>query len=576
MPQTELPNVALQASPVSNGGRLQLLLAGQTRILEMIALGDASEQILHAITELIDSMSPGLISSITVLEPDGQTLGKAISASLPREFVEAAGKLKIGPDVGSCGTAAFLKQRVIVQDIDSDSKWVTARDLARRHGLRACWSEPILSRDGQVLGTFAIYYPQPVGPTAEHIGLIETAAHLAGIAIQRQRSDDELRLARDAAEAASSSKDRFLAVVSHELRTPLAPVMAAVDLLENRSDLPEQVRQDLATIRRNVELESYLIDDLLDLTRIARGKLNLRLAVVDVHAVIHEVVRICQSQLLSKNHDLQFDLRARTSLVWADAGRLRQVFWNLLSNAIKFTHKQGKITFKTRLDGSGGIVIELADTGIGIGADVMPRLFTAFEQGEAAEISRQFGGLGLGLAISRALLEMQSGEITARSQGPDRGATFSVRLPLTDRTAPASPDPQAPAQLAHHGNGEAPRILLVEDHADTLSVMLRLLESMGYPVTGADCVEDAVTLAAQQAFDLLISDLGLPDGSGLDVLRRLKECNGGGSVPLKSIALSGFGMEQDVRRSVEAGFDRHLTKPVDADALQRTIRELCS
>jgi signal transduction histidine kinase/CheY-like chemotaxis protein len=579
--------------------RVARSLAGQKRVLEMIALGDPLDEILSAITAMVESEGDGLLCTILTID-DTNHLRCAAVTSLPLGYNQAIDGEPIGPQAGSCGTAAYLQRRVIVEDIATDPLWDRYREVAIAHGLRACWSEPIIARDGTVVGTFAIYHTRPACPTPQHLELIESAAHLAGIALERQRSDDIMRRAKELAESANASKDQFLAVLSHELRTPLTPLLATVNLLEARSDLPSDVRFDLATIRRNVQMEARLIDDLLDLTRVARGKVELQHDVVDVHGILHNVIEICQNDLDAKKQQLTLGLWALRHHVWADAARLQQVFWNLLNNAIKFTPRAGKITITSEnpasSSGSVGdddelLVVRVTDTGIGIEPDVIPRLFTAFEQGQR-RITRQFGGLGLGLTISKALLELQDGTLSAHSEGHGKGAAFTVTIPVVEQ--PVAESNLAPGKTkTTDGDGDGDRdsdagakrpatasrsILLVEDHADTLRAMNRLLASLGYTVHCATSVADAMELIDKQPFDLVISDLGLPDGSGLEIMRRLREvghlANGTRAHKIRGIALSGFGMEDDVRKSEEAGFDRHITKPVAVELLEKTIREL--
>jgi signal transduction histidine kinase/CheY-like chemotaxis protein len=386
---------------------------------------------------------------------------------------------------------------------------------------------------------------------------------------------DHARLYREARRA-NAAKDRFLATLSHELRTPLAPVLAVVSALENDAALREQIGGALALIRRNVELEARLIDDLLDLTRIARGKLDLHLQPADLRDALAHALQSCSAQedAAGKWIAVETELAAIDHTVCADVPRLTQVFWNLLKNAFKFTPDGGAIRVRTRgeaLDGQDGIAVEVADTGIGIGPDLLPRIFDAFEQGEK-DITRRFGGLGLGLAISKALVDLHRGKITVASPGVGQGTTFTVWLPgageagaaaraaTLEQGAQVSPLPEPPL-----------RILLVEDHMDTAAAMAELLDLLGHSVLVAHDVASGLTAARAAldgpGLDLLISDLGLPDGSGLDLMREL---SGQG---LRGIALSGYGTEKDVRDSREAGFSRHLTKPIDLERLRAALRE---
>ena len=401
------------------------------------------------------------------------------------------------------------------------------------------------------------------------------AARMVGSTVDisdRKRVEEELR-------AASEAKDRFLATLSHELRTPLTPVLAVVSSLEGDERLSSDLRADLAMIRRNVELEARLIDDLLDLTRVSRGKLELHREVIDARDVLAHALRNAEREIAAKELRLTTEIAADAPgdhRLWADAPRLTQVFWNLLNNAIKFTPPGGEIAVRSFREGDD-LVFEVADSGIGIEPDVLPRVFGAFEQADR-RITRQFGGLGLGLAVSRAIIRLHGGDLTAASEGRDRGATFTVRLPVRlpeedlDETVVGRPRMSAPARAAGGRKKESGlHLLLVEDHADTAEAMADLLRSAGYRVSVAGNVAAALAEAERQAgdLDMVVSDLGLPDGSGFDLMRQIA-----GRYGLPGIALSGYGMDEDLRRSREAGFTMHLTKPVTLQLLQAAILDV--
>jgi CheY-like chemotaxis protein len=370
-----------------------------------------------------------------------------------------------------------------------------------------------------------------------------------------------LQHAKEAAEAANRAKDQFLSVLSHELRTPLTPVLAEMSYLEEVGNLPESIRGNIAMIRRNIETEARLVDDLLDLTRIARGKMRLHFEVVDLNEAIRDVVAMVQNQIDQKGIELTMGLRALTHHVWADADRLQQVLLNLLSNAVKFTPKGGGVAIRTGNDETEEhLRLEVSDTGIGIEPQLLPRLFNAFEQGERG---RRHGGLGLGLSITRSLVEMHRGTIQAISAGNDQGTTMVVELPATKPAAARRP---AGSLGDHPERLSGFRVLLVEDHEDTRRAMARLLQAIGCTVTAVGTVHEAVKAGEEAEFDLLISDIGLPDGSGTDIMRRLR------TRKIRGIALSGFGQEEDVQRSREAGFEAHITKPINFQALRDTVR----
>jgi PAS domain S-box-containing protein len=369
---------------------------------------------------------------------------------------------------------------------------------------------------------------------------------------------------RKDAEAAVRAKDHFLAALSHELRTPLSPVVLTVAAMERDPDLPVRFKKHLAMIRRNVDLETRLIDDLLDLSRVTSGKMQLHTQPTRLHAVLTQATQTCASEMAAKKLNLQLDLQADNDSVNADPTRLQQTLWNLLSNAAKFTPDGGSIFIRTE-NGPGSVRLEVRDTGIGIEPGVLPKVFGAFEQGDS-QITRQFGGLGLGLAICKAIVELHGGSIHAHSGGSGTGATFTVELPLACATAPEAFAAEPPQQT---GRTEPLRVLLVEDHSDTREVLAALLGASGYAVKTAAGVEAALRLAAAERFDVVVSDLGLPDGTGYDLMRQLRD-----EFEIKGIALSGYGMEQDQQRSREAGFLDHVVKPVDISQLVLVIQRM--
>jgi PAS domain S-box-containing protein len=391
---------------------------------------------------------------------------------------------------------------------------------------------------------------------------------------ERRHAEEELRRAVAAAEEANEAKDRFLATLSHELRTPLTPVLAIVSRLEE-DERARGFRDDLVRIRRNVELEARLIDDLLDLTRVARGKLELHPEVADARKMVEHTLQICCEEATASGRlRVVTDLQAGDHRIWADPSRITQVLWNLLNNAAKFTPPGGTITVRSWREEGPTLVLEVGDTGIGIEPGLLPHIFGAFEQVHAR--SRRIGGLGLGLAISRAIAEMHGGSLTARSEGQDRGATFTLRLPVGTLPRVEEPAPPAAGSQAPEP-GPAARtslaILLVEDHADTAEAMADLLGLLGHRVITAGSVTEGLA-AAERAWtngglDLVVSDLGLPDGSGVDLMRELSLRYG-----LPGIALSGYGMEDDIRQSLEAGFSKHLTKPVNPQSLKAALQEV--
>ena len=384
------------------------------------------------------------------------------------------------------------------------------------------------------------------------------------------QTTDDLNQAKQNAEAANNAKDNFLAILSHELRTPMTPVLATVAVMEQDKLMPAHLLQELEVIRRNVQVEARLIDDLLDVTGIIRGKLDLHREPVDLRVLLeHAMQNYCAGNAARKNLKVTTEITATHTYVLADSSRMTQVLWNLLQNACKFTPPDGKIAVRLSNEPHGNdpeLVVEITDDGVGIHPDTMPRIFEPFEQGERSR-SRLFGGLGLGLAISRAIVELHGGSISAESEGVNKGTRITIRLATVHPpSAGLLLQTEAPAASARTAKL---RIVLVEDHLDTAAQLARLLKRAGHEVICAKSVQEALNCAQQHSFDILVSDLGLPDGSGYDLLRTLAR-----ERRIPAIALSGFGMKQDVDDSIAAGFCCHLTKPVDWQELRFEIEKI--
>jgi PAS domain S-box-containing protein len=389
----------------------------------------------------------------------------------------------------------------------------------------------------------------------------------------KRAEEDRARMLGE--QAANRAKDRLIAMLSHELRTPLTPILATVSAMREDPSTPEAFRDVLEMIHRNVALEARLIDDLLDQTWARRGQLRREREVVDVHELIGHVVEIFREDVREARLRLDLDLAAEKHRLFADPARMQQVLWNLVKNAIKFTPPGGRVAIETRNAGAspdeGGreaLVVRVRDTGEGIAPDVLPHLFDGFDRPLAPETSG--AGLGLGLAISRAVAELHGGRLFAESEGKGRGATFTIEMP--DALAPEpEPEPEpadAPARIEHEAeaSGRPLTILLVEDNVDTLEFLSRLLREKGHDVLPAARLDSALRLAAGREFDVLVSDIELPDGNGHELMWRLRAQ---GTTP--GIALSGFGTADDVEMSLSAGFAEHLTKPVDFRRLMDAV-----
>lgn len=395
--------------------------------------------------------------------------------------------------------------------------------------------------------------------------MVHTRSFTRDVTAQKKLEAERMK-ALEAAQVSAQAKDRFIAMLSHELRTPLSPVVIGlVDMLEDPS-LSPAARERLETMKRNVDLEVRLIDDLLDTTSIAKGKMNVQREPTDVHALIARVLEICSGALQAKSLRLRVRLEARRAWVHGDPARLQQVLWNLVQNATKYTHSGGNIEVSTRDAPDGHLAIHVTDNGIGLADVDRERIFLPFEQVAAAIGTAR--GLGLGLSISSALVQAHGGTLRASSGGRGHGSTFIVELPALETVVPGAnataPAPRAPAPAF-----VAQRILVVEDHADTARMLAQLLTKRGHDAHCVSTVAEALEFARAEPPELVVSDISLPDGSGLELMRELRALG-----ISRGIALSGHGTPADLEKSTAAGFARHLVKPVDVQRLLGAIQEL--
>ena len=383
---------------------------------------------------------------------------------------------------------------------------------------------------------------------------------------ERRAAEMALTEAKRLAEEANCAKDDFIAALSHELRTPLTPILMIARMLVDDPELsPEMVRTQVRVLLQNAQMEARLIDDLLDVARFARGKFSIQPERVSMDDLLRSTLETVREGILQKQLGIHINIAARCGVLTADPVRLRQVLWNLLKNAIKFTPEHGDVYVRVFNPDSERISVEVRDTGVGLAPEMLEKIFTPFEQGAAAG-KAHFGGLGLGLAISKAIVDSHRGSITAASAGINSGATFTFSLPLGDlaEALPAEPVHEPVSRLGPL------RILLVEDNDDTRVLLARLLEREGHQVQAvSSCLEafSGIENATLEPFNALISDLDLPDGDGFEVVRRIKAKD----PRTMGIALSGYGAAEDIRKSLDSGFDAHLTKPIEMQELRELL-----
>jgi signal transduction histidine kinase/ActR/RegA family two-component response regulator len=464
---------------------------------------------------------------------------------------------------------------VRIDDVQLDARYGL---LPPYHGLppghlpvRSYLATPVISRSGEVIGGLFFGHPEPGVFRAESEGVVEALAAHAAIAIDNARLYRSLQLElseREAAEGAlrdaAERKDEFLAMLGHELRNPLAPVRNCLHILEHSDDDPGQRRRAREIMGRQVSHLTRLVDDLLDVARISRGKIELRKERLDILELVRQTVEDHRSAMTAAG--LQLDLQLAAGSLWVEGDRVRlaQSLGNLLENAAKFADRGGRVSVRAAREGAS-VVVRVVDDGLGIPPEELPHIFEPFSQlGGTRE--RSPGGLGLGLAVVKRLVELHGGTIQAFSEGPGHGAELSIALPIVE-------DQQAPrAQAQPHSTGPAAhdhRILLIEDHPDSAETLSELLRLYGHRVEVAHDGNEGISKAREFHPDVVLCDIGLPGGlDGYGVAGELRRMP---SADLFLVALTGYGQEADRRRALAAGFDAHLTKPADPAALQRLL-----
>ena len=431
-------------------------------------------------------------------------------------------------------------------------------------------------REGQWVASLWASDDQPRQWTREEVSLLQTVAERTWTAIEKLRAETEreqlLRSeqeARDTAERANQLKDEFLATLSHELRNPLNVILGYSELLLRMPDIQQSPRlvQMGDALRRNAQSQSQLINDLLDLSRLQRGKVSLNQETVSLAAIIDNAVETVRTDAATKGVAIRLHSSDQLLLVDGDRLRLQQIAWNLLNNAVKFTPAGGRIEISLGSEGDSAILV-VADTGQGIDPGFLPHVFEMFRQADGSN-RRRHGGLGIGLALVRQLLQLHGGTISAESDGPNTGARFTVRLPLLRETG--SPVLASSRTLELNVLSET-NFLILDDSEDTIRMLQELLKTGGAKVMTASNGAEALRLALENEFDVILSDISMPEMDGFEFLQRLRKIDGRQDVPV--IAITGFGRNDDIARIRAAGFYSHLIKPLNLQALTEVLQQL--
>ena len=475
-----------------------------------------------------------------------------------------------GSGIYACVCHLNRPMRMTQAELEAHPKWRGFGKEAGNHPPMRGWlAVPLRGRDGQNIGLIQLSDKYEGEFTEEDEAIIVQLAQMASIAIENTRLYNAEQSARTQAETANRLKDEFLAVLSHELRTPLNPILGWSKLLRTRKCDEATTTKALETIERNAKLQTQLIEDLLDVSRILRGKLTLNVDSVDLVPTIESAIETVRLAAQAKAIHIQTVFDRHAGQVAGDANRLQQVFWNLLSNAVKFTPQGGQVEIRLERVGTEA-QIQVSDTGKGISPEFLPYVFDYFRQADSTT-TRVFGGLGLGLAIVRQLVELHGGTVWAESPGVGCGATFTVRLPLM---AVESEEPQENELISSSPNLQGVRILIVDDEVDTLELLVFMLKEYGVQVRGVTEASEALLLISQWQPDLLLSDIGMPNVDGYMLIRQIRELESKLGRYIPAIALTAYAGETDHQQILASGFQKHVTKPVEPAKLVNAIASL--
>jgi PAS domain S-box-containing protein len=457
----------------------------------------------------------------------------------------------------TCGLALQSHTRVIASDVEKCESMAGSEDLAvyLQTGIRAVQTTPLLSRDGEIVGMISTHWSEPHAPTKRDLRLLDILARQAADLIERRHAEDALR-------ESDRRKDEFLAILSHELRNPLAPIGYAAEIMKKSERISPELQWVREVLDRQVHQMGRLLDDLLDISRITRGTIELRKRPVPLRTVVNEAMEAARPLIESNQHELTLDIPEEPIFLDADATRLGQVLLNLINNASKYTERNGHIHVSAAVE-NGTVTMRVRDDGIGIPKEMLARVFDMFTQVDRTK-ERMEGGLGIGLTLAHRLVLLHGGEIEAHSQGEGCGSEFIVRMPVLNIDESIQEAITAP----HNGHGSPLRILVVDDNIDAAESMSLFLEQAGHEVRMAH--DGLAAVAEAEAFRpyVILLDIGLPKMHGHDVAQSIRKKRGNDVVV---IALTGWGQEEDRRRSREAGVDYHLTKPVDFEELNKLL-----
>ena len=537
--------------------------------------GDDVESCLEEILDVAIEITGADKGNIQLLNPDSDMLTLVTQRGFDEPFLEL---IECGHNSDSaCGVALQTKQRVVVENVnESEIYWgKPTLEAMRQADVLAVESVPLISSAGQALGVISTHFSNAHRPSEQELRLMDLLARQTADYLERKRVEGEREqlLAREhelreTAEEANRLKDEFLAIMSHELRNPLNVILGYAELLLRMDEIKSAPHLHRMTdaVKRNAVAQSKLIRDLLDLSRLRSGKLELNRETVSPVASIENAIETVRMDAASKGVEISVEAPDDVLFVRADPVRLEQIIWNLLNNSVKFTPSGGRIVVRLEEE-NDQIVLTVADNGQGIDSSFLPHIFEIFRQADPGT-SRSQQGMGIGLAVVQQLVELHGGSVSAHSAGVGKGATFTIRLPRSGNSGSL----QSPAHALGIGSLEGMSVLVVDDSEDTTEMVRHLLEIGGASVCSATSGFEALRIAREKEFDVVLSDISMPGMDGFEFLSRLRQIPGKEDLP--AVALTGFGRPEDVQRASDKGFYAHLTKPFDIQRLAMLLQQV--
>jgi PAS domain S-box-containing protein len=537
--------------------------------------GDDVESCLREILDVAIEITGADKGNIQLLNRDSEMLRLVTQTGFDDpflEFFECAGN-----GDSACGVALQSKQRVVVEDIDNSEIYSGKPSLQAMHeaDVLAVESVPLISSAGMALGIISTHFSHAHRPSEQELRLMDLLARQTADYLERKRVEEEREqlLAREhelreTAEDANRLKDEFLAIMSHELRNPLNVILGYAELLLRMDEIRSapHLHRMADAVKRNAVAQSKLIRDLLDLSRLRSGKLELNRETVSPVASIENAIETVRIDADGKGVEIKVEAPDDVLFVQADPVRLEQIIWNLLNNSVKFTPRGGRILVRLEEE-NDKIVLTVSDNGQGIDSSFLPHIFEIFRQADPGT-NRAQQGMGIGLAVVQQLVELHGGSVSAYSEGVGKGATFTIRLPRSGNLKSHS----SAAEDLGIGSLDGMSVLVVDDSEDTTEMVRHLLEIGGASVCAATSGVEALRLAREKEFDVVLSDISMPEMDGFEFLSRLRQIPGKEDLP--AVALTGFGRPEDVQRANDEGFYVHLTKPFDIQQLASLLQKV--